>query len=103
MHVWMYEMIYKEIEGVGSVYLDDLSDGVWRASVGYVRPGPVLVVHDGVGMAYMGASLYSLPISRRVFLSHSIDLGSLMVSPGGDPILGFSKSRLGMRRAAYMW
>ena len=46
-------MIYKEIEGVGSVHLDDLSDGVWRASVRNVRPGPVLVVHDGVGMAYI--------------------------------------------------
>ena len=50
----MYEMIYKEIEGVGSFYLDDLSDGVWRASVGNVRPGPMLVVHDGISMAYMG-------------------------------------------------
>ena len=49
----------------------------------------MLVVRDGVGMAYMGASLYSLPVSRRVFLSHSIDLGSPMVSPGGDPVLGF--------------
>ena len=28
MRVWMYEMIYKEIEGVGSFYVDDLSDGV---------------------------------------------------------------------------
>ena len=47
-------MIIKKIEGVGSVHLDDLSDGVWRASVGNVRSGPVLVVHDGVVMAYMG-------------------------------------------------
>ena len=45
---------YKEIEGVGSVHLGDLSDGVWRASVRSVRSGPVLVVRDGVGMAYMG-------------------------------------------------
>ena len=34
--------------------LDDLSDEVRRASVGNVRPRPVLVVRDGVGMAYMG-------------------------------------------------
>ena len=34
--------------------LDDLSDGVRRASVGNVRPGPVLVVRDGVSMACMG-------------------------------------------------
>ena len=54
MRVWMYEMIYKEIEGVGSFYLDDSSDGVWRALVGNVRPGPMLVVHDGDDMAYMG-------------------------------------------------
>ena len=33
---------------------DDLSDGVRRASVRNVRPGPALVVRDGVGMAYMG-------------------------------------------------
>ena len=37
------------------------------------------------------------------FLSRSIDLGSPMVSPGGDPVLGFSKSCLGMRRAACVW
>ena len=58
-------MIYKEIEGVGSVYLDDLSDGVWRASVRNVRPGPMLVVRDGVGIAYMGrpfASYLSLGV-----------------------------------------
>ena len=54
MRVWMYEMIYKEIEGVGSFYLDDSSDGVLRAPVGNVGPGPVLVVRDGVSMAYMG-------------------------------------------------
>ena len=54
MRVRMYEMIIKKMEGVGSVHLDDLSDGVWRAPVGNVRPGPVLVVRDGVGMAYMG-------------------------------------------------
>ena len=47
-------MIIKKIQGVGSVHLDDLRDGVWRASVGNVQPRPVLVVHDGVGMAYMG-------------------------------------------------
>ena len=35
-------------------YLDDWSDGARRASVGNVQPGPVLVVRDGVGMAYMG-------------------------------------------------
>ena len=35
-------------------HLDDLSDGVRRASVGNVRSGPMLVIHDGVGMAYMG-------------------------------------------------
>ena len=50
----MYEMIYKEIEGFGSAHFDGLCDGVWRASVGNVRPGPVLVVRDGVGMTYMG-------------------------------------------------
>ena len=44
--------------------LDDLSDGVRRASVGNVRPGPMLVVRDGVGMAYMGRPFASLPIIR---------------------------------------
>ena len=65
MRVWMYEMIIKKIEGVGSVYLDDLSDRVWKASVGNVRSGPMLVVRDGVGMAYMGhpfASYLSLSV-----------------------------------------
>ena len=54
MRVRMYEMIIKKMEGVGSVHLDDLSDGVWRAPVGNVRPGPMLVVRDGVSMAYLG-------------------------------------------------
>ena len=61
----MYEMIIKKMEGVGSVHLDDLSDGVWRASVENVLPGPMLVVRDGVGMAYMGcpfASYLSLSV-----------------------------------------
>ena len=39
----MYEMIYKEIEGFGTAHLDGLSDGVRKASVGNVRPGPALV------------------------------------------------------------
>ena len=28
MRVWMYEMIYKEIEGFGTAHLDGLSDEV---------------------------------------------------------------------------
>ena len=59
----------------------------------------MLVVHDGVSMAYMGRP-FAPYLSLGVYPGHSIDLGSPMVSPGGDPILGFSKSRLGMRRAA---
>ena len=51
----MYENdLNKEIVGVGSDYLDDLSDGVWKASVKNVQPGPMLIVRDGVGMVYMG-------------------------------------------------
>ena len=60
----------------------------------------MLIVHDGVGMAYMGHP-FAPYLSLSVFLSRSIDLGSLMVSPGGDPILGFSKSRLGIQGATY--
>jgi hypothetical protein len=60
----------------------------------------MLVIHDGVGMAYMGCP-FAPYLSLSVFLSHSIDLGRSMVSPSGDPILGFfSKSCLGMRRVA---
>ena len=47
----------------------------------------MLIICDGVGMAYMGASLYSLPISWCIFLSCWIDLGNPMVSPGGDPFV----------------
>ena len=50
--------------GFDSVYLDDWSDGAQRASVGNVRPGPVLVVRDGVSMAYMGR-----PFAPYLFLS----------------------------------
>ena len=35
-------------------YLEDWSDGVRRALVGNVLPGPMLVIRDRVGMAYMG-------------------------------------------------
>ena len=42
--------------------LDDLSDGVRRALVENVLPGPVLVVRDGVGVAYMGRPFASYPL-----------------------------------------
>ena len=59
MRVWMYEC-FKETEGdFDSVYLGDWSDGARRASVGDVRPGPMLVARDGVGMAHMGHPLAS--------------------------------------------
>ena len=46
----------------------------------------MLVVCDGVGKAYMGCP-FAPYLSLSVFLSHSINLGSPMVSPGGDPIV----------------
>ena len=46
----------------------------------------MLVVHDKVGMAYMGHP-FAPYLSLGVFLSCSIDLGSPMVSPSGDPIV----------------
>ena len=48
--------------------LDDLSDGVRRASIENIRPGLVLVVHDGVGVAYMGHPFASLPVIRCLSL-----------------------------------
>ena len=45
-------MIYKEIEGVLIVFtLTTGVTGFGELSVGNVRPGPVLIVRDGVGMA----------------------------------------------------
>ena len=81
-------MICKEIEGVLVMFTlttrvtglgepqseksdwdsDDLSDGVQRALVENVQPGPVLVIHDGVGVAYMGRPFASLPVSRCLSL-----------------------------------
>ena len=46
----------------------------------------MLVVRDGVGVAYMGCP-FTHNLSLGVFLSRSIDLGSPMVSPGEDPIV----------------
>ena len=46
----------------------------------------MLVVHDGVGVAYMGCP-FAPYLSLGVFLSCSIDLGSPMVSPGGDLVV----------------
>ena len=46
----------------------------------------MLVVHDGVDMAYMGRP-FAPYLSLGVFLSRPIDLGSLMVSPGGDLVV----------------
>ena len=71
-------------------YLGDLSDGVCRASIESVRPGPVLVVRDGVGMAYMGrpfASYLCLGVYPERFdrLRGSVGLPaeiSFLVSPG---------------------
>ena len=55
MRVWMYEMIYNEIEGVLIVFtLTTRVTGFGELSIRNVRPGPVLIVRDGVGMAYMG-------------------------------------------------
>ena len=52
-------MIIKKLRGLVVFYLDDLSDGVWRASVGNVRLRPMLVIRDGVGMANMGCPFAS--------------------------------------------
>ena len=46
----------------------------------------MLVIHDGVGMAYIRHP-FAPYLSLVVFLSHSIDLGSPMVSPGEDPVV----------------
>ena len=46
----------------------------------------MLVVRDGVGLAYMGRP-FAPYLSLDVFLSHSINLGSPTVSPGGDPVV----------------
>ena len=51
----------------------------------------MLVVRDGVGMAYMGRP-FAPYLSLSGFLSRSIDLGSPMVSPGGDPVVWFFPS-----------
>ena len=48
----------------------------------------MLVVHDGVSMANMGRP-FAPYLSLGVFLSRLINLGSPMVSPGGDLVLGF--------------
>ena len=88
MRVWMYEMIYKEIEGVGSVHLDDLSDGVRRASVGNVRPGPMLVVRDRVGLAYMGRPFASLLVIRCLSLPVIWVLLGLAWGSGEPPACG---------------
>ena len=46
----------------------------------------MLVIRDGVSMAYMGRP-FAPYLSLGVFLSRSIDLESLMVSPSGDPVV----------------
>ena len=46
----------------------------------------MLIIRDGVSMAYMGRP-FAPYLSLGVFLSRLIDLGSPMVSPGGDPIV----------------
>ena len=46
----------------------------------------MLVVRNGAGMTFMGRP-FAPYLSLDIFLSHSIDLGSPMVSPGGDPVV----------------
>ena len=56
-------MIYKEIEGALVMFtLMTGVAGLGELSVGNVRPGPVLVVRDGVGVAYMGRPFASYPL-----------------------------------------
>ena len=59
----------------------------------------MLVVRDRVSMAYMGHP-FAPYLSSVFILSDSIDSEGPTVSPGGDLILGFSRSGLGKRGAA---
>ena len=60
-------MIYKEIEGVGSVTLMTRVTGFGELQSENVRPGPVIIVSDEVSMAYMGHPFASY-LSLCVFL-----------------------------------
>jgi len=46
----------------------------------------MLIIRDGADMTFMGHP-FAPYLSLSIFLSHSIDLGSPMVSPGEDPIV----------------
>ena len=89
-------MIYKEIEGVLVMfYLDDWRDGA-RRGFGWKRltgdPCSSFVTESAWPM-------WSVPLLHTCLsvsiLSDSIDSGGPMVSPGGDLVLGFSRSGLG--------
>ena len=92
-------MNYKENRGgFGNVYLDDWSDGARRASVGNVRPGPVLVVHDRVSMAYMGRPFASY-LCLGVYPERFDRLGGSVGLPTEISFFGLPRPGLGKRGA----
>ena len=70
-------------------YLDDWSDGARRASVGDVRPRPMLIARDGVGMAHMGRPLASY-LCPGVDTERLDRLRGAGRSFGGDFVLGLA-------------
>ena len=92
MRVWMYEMIYKEIEGVGSVTLMTRVTGFEELQSKTSDQDPCSSFVTESAWPTWGVPL--LLTCPSVCFPESFDqlLGSLMVSPGGDPIFGFFPS-----------
>ena len=104
MCVWINEnVLNKEIAGVGSVTLMTRVTGFEELQSEMPDRDPCsLFVTES---AWPTWGVPSLPTYLSVCFPELFDrlLGNPMVSPGGDPVLGFSKSRLGIRRAACTW
>ena len=85
MRVSMYEMIYKEIEGVGSVTLMTRVTGFGELQSEMSDWDPCSSFVTESAWPIWGVPLL-LSYLLVFILSDSIDSGGPMVSPGGDPV-----------------
>ena len=75
--------------------------GLGELLVGNVRPGPVLIVRDGVGMAYMGHSFASY-LCLCVYPERFDRLGGSVGLPAEISFFGIPWPGLGRREAAHV-
>ena len=90
-------ILSESIDSGAGFISDDRSDGVRRALVGGVRPGPELIARDGASIANTGRPSASLPVSRSLPWVNRSTQGVRRFLPAEISLLGLSRSGLGRR------